>query len=230
VNKLPKIFAIVLLFAFMVSGSVSLSTAEQAGKLSGKVIETMNSGGYTYVQIEIDGKKTWVAVPETKVVKGQNISFSPGLEMKNFQSKTLNRTFDSIIFAGSVLGETKGETEPHGAKGSAVTLKEKMKVEKASGPNAYTVGEVFLNSKKLEEKKINIRGKIVKVSVGIMKKNWIHLQDGTGDPGSNDLVITTDELPKVGEILTASGILYNDKDFGGGYKYKVIIEKASFKP
>jgi hypothetical protein len=62
-----------------------------------------------------------------------------------------------------------------------------------------------------------------------MKKNWIHLQDGTGDAGNNDLVVTSDDLPKVGDVVTASGTLYNDKDFGGGYKYKVIIEKAGIK-
>jgi hypothetical protein len=99
-------------------------------------------------------------------------------------------------------------------------------VDKASGPDAYTIAEIFQNSKKLEEKKVIIRGKVVKVSAGVMKKNWIHLQDGTGDAGNNDLVVTSDDLPKTGDIVTASGTLYNDKDFGGGYKYKVIIEKA----
>jgi hypothetical protein len=43
-------------------------------------------------------------------------------------------------------------------------------------------------------------------------------------------VVTSDSIPKVGDVVTASGILYNDKDFGGGYKYKVIIEKADIKP
>ena len=224
-----KMSCIALLFVSMVFSTAILSHAEQS-TLSGKVIETMDSGGYTYVQIENDGKKTWVAVPKSKVVKGQNISFTPGTEMRNFQSKTLNRTFDSIIFAGAVLGESKGEMKPHGSKESAVKATEKIKVEKATGPDAYTVGEVFRNSRKLEGKKVVIRGKVVKVSAGIMSKNWVHLQDGTGDAGNNDLVITSDELAKAGDVVTASGILYNDKDFGGGYKYKVIIEKANFKP
>jgi hypothetical protein len=229
-NKFLKISCVVLLSVFMISGSSVNSFAEQARTLSGKVLETMDSGGYTYVHIENEGNKTWVAVPKTRVEKGQNISFTPGSEMHNFQSKTLNRTFDKIIFAGAVLGESREEIKPHGSKESAVKVTEKIKVEKAAGPDAYTVSEVFRNSKSLEEKKVVIRGKVVKVSTGIMKKNWIHLQDGTGDAGNNDLVITTDELPKMGEIVTASGILYNDKDFGGGYKYKVIIENASFKP
>jgi hypothetical protein len=71
--------------------------------LSGKVVETMNSGGYTYVALENSGKKSWVALPDSKVKVGQQITCQPGMEMKNFTSKTLNRTFDSIIFSGGII-------------------------------------------------------------------------------------------------------------------------------
>jgi hypothetical protein len=78
--------------------------AVQAGSgISGKVVETMNSGGYTYVCLESNGKKTWVAIPATKVTVGQEATCQPGMEMKNFTSKTLNRTFASIIFSGGLL-------------------------------------------------------------------------------------------------------------------------------
>jgi hypothetical protein len=70
--------------------------------LSGKVVETMNAGGYTYVSVENGGKKTWVAVPATAVKVGQVVVCQPGMEMRNFTSKTLNRTFDSIIFSGGI--------------------------------------------------------------------------------------------------------------------------------
>ena len=225
-NIFLKIALIILVAALAVPVGVHPSYAEDA--LTGKVVETMDSGGYTYVQIENSGGKTWVAVPKTKIEKGQNISFTPGAEMKNFESKTLKRKFDSIIFSGGVKGQGGTEKSP-GSKGSAVTVAEKIKVDKATGPDAYTVAEIFKNSKQLQEKKVVVRGKVVKVSAGVMKKNWIHLQDGTGDAGSNDLVVTSDDLPKVGDVVTASGTLYNDKDFGGGYKYKVIIEKATIK-
>ena len=71
--------------------------------LSGKVVETMNSGGYTYVCVENNGQKTWVAIPQTKVTVGQLVTCQPGMEMKNFTSKTLNRTFASIIFSSGIL-------------------------------------------------------------------------------------------------------------------------------
>ena len=109
------VFAVCVLFFVFASGcnkkeaSAPASQAqpaanmEQAGiSLSGKVVETMNSGGYTYVSLENSGKKTWVAIPATAVKVGQDVTCQPGMEMKNFTSKTLNRTFESIIFSAGV--------------------------------------------------------------------------------------------------------------------------------
>ncbi len=61
-----------------------------------------------------------------------------------------------------------------------------------------------------------------------MGKNWLHIQDGTGDPGSNthDLVVTTDGEAEKGAVVTVEGIIAANKDFGSGYKYDVIIEEA----
>ena len=73
--------------------------AQAQDDLSGTVVETMNSGGYTYVQIENSGRKTWIAVPKTKIEKGSTVTFVPGAPMSNFTSKTLGKTFDVIIFS-----------------------------------------------------------------------------------------------------------------------------------
>ena len=105
---LLKISFIVLVFALTVTGSALPSYAAGDQALTGKVVQTMDSGGYTYAQIENKGVKTWVAVPKAKVVKGQNITFAPGMEMQNFESKTLKRTFDRIVFSGGVV-EQKGK-------------------------------------------------------------------------------------------------------------------------
>jgi hypothetical protein len=77
--------------------------AQAGGAISGKVVETMNSGGYTYVLLENSGKKMWVALPDSKVKVGQQVTCQPGMVMNNFTSKTLNRTFDSIVFSGGLL-------------------------------------------------------------------------------------------------------------------------------
>jgi hypothetical protein len=75
-----------------------------AGKpfYSGKVVETMNAGSYTYICLEKEGKKSWVAVPRADVKVGEDINVLPGMEMGQFKSKTLNRTFDNIIFSSGI--------------------------------------------------------------------------------------------------------------------------------
>jgi hypothetical protein len=70
--------------------------------LAGKVVETMNSGGYTYAFIEKNGQKAWVAAPQTKIKVGQQVICDPGMAMQNFTSKTLHRTFDIIVFTTGI--------------------------------------------------------------------------------------------------------------------------------
>lgn len=72
--------------------------------LSGKVVETMDAGGYTYVNLEQNGKKVWVALPVTKVQVGDELAALPGMRMDKFTSKSLNRTFDVIYFSSGVAG------------------------------------------------------------------------------------------------------------------------------
>lgn len=220
--------------------SALTNSPEQTTSLSGKVVETMNAGGYTYICIEKNGKQTWVAVPDMSVSVGQNMTFQPGQEMKHFTSKSLNRTFDSIIFSGGPastpvsLSQSKaGEAAKHGgSKAAAVKPGEKISIEKATGPNAYSIGEIFSQKTKLNQKTAVVKAKVTKVSVGIMGKNWIHLQDGTGDAakGTNDLIATSQDQPAAGDVITIKGTLYKDKDFGSGYKYSVIMENAKIQP
>jgi hypothetical protein len=207
--------------------------AADTATLSGKVVETMDSGGYTYVCLEKKGKKTWAAVPKMKVSVGQQISLMPGAEMVNFTSKSLNRTFESIIFSGGPVSAAPaaGGHDKSDKKAAAPAVAKDIKVAKATGPDAYTVSEIFEKRSALHEKTAVVKGQVVKVSEGIMGKNWVHLQDGTGDKaqGTNDLVATSDTVPSVGDVITVKGTVFKDKDFGSGYKYTVIIEKASIQ-
>lgn len=100
-------------------------------------------------------------------------------------------------------------------------------IAKAKG--GITVAECFMKNAKLKNAKVTIRGKIVKYSPGIMGKNWIHLRDGSGTEGTNDLVITTDQQAKVNDVIIATGTLQYDRDIGSGYFFPAIIEGASIK-
>ena len=195
---------------------------------SGKVLETMDSGGYTYANLEKDGKKTWVAFSTLETRVGDTLSFSGCTEMPDFQSKTLNRKFDSILFCGQPEIKSAAAAKQAAAGAAAAG---KIHVEKASGANAYTVAEVFAKRGALNGKQVAVRGQVVKVSARIMDRNWIHLQDGSGleKEKNHDLVVTSKDLPEVGDVVTVSGTLAKDKDFGGGYSYSAIIEMGSVK-
>jgi len=198
---------------------------------SGKVMEAKDGGGYTYARLEKDGKETWVAYTSVPTQVGDMVSFTGCMEMRNFPSKALNRTFDSILFCGEPQVASAKPKKSPGSTGAAAVSKDKVKVEKATGANAYTVSEVFAKRKSLNGKQVVVRGQVVKTASGIMNKNWIHLQDGTGSAkdSTNDLVVTSNELPADGSVVTISGTVASDKDFGSGYKYKVIMEKGSIK-
>lgn len=207
--------------------------------LAGKVLQTMNAGGYSYIYIEqADGKKVWVAVTQVAVKVGDRVSFKPGTEMVKFESKALNRSFDSIIFSDGVLsGEStakvpdpgKNEGVSPGSRGATKDKAAKISVTKATGPNATTIAEAYSNRAKLNNKKVVIRGQVVKISSGIMGKNWIHIQDGTGSEKrkNHNLVCTSKtDIADVGDVVTITGTLIKDRDFGSGYKYAVIIENT----
>jgi hypothetical protein len=68
-----------------------------------------------------------------------------------------------------------------------------VKVPKATGPDARTVAEVVAGKATLKGKPVLVHGQVVKVSSGILGKNWLHLQDGSGtaSAGTNDILVTT---------------------------------------
>ncbi len=231
--------------------------------LTGTVVETFNSGGYTYLELDNGQDKIWAAIGQVQVEKGQKISLTTGPVMKDFHSPSLNRTFPEIIFSSGVKGD--GMASPHGSmmppaaadtggsveenfmaalnagapastmdpattSGStqAVVSAQEIQVAKAEGENGRTVEEIFAEADNLNGKKVKVRGKVVKVSPKIMGVNWLHIQDGSGNPmqNSHDLVVTSDDLADEGSIIVIEGIVAAKKDFGMGYYYDALVEKA----
>ncbi len=232
--------------------------------IKGKVLDTINAGSYTYLQVQAAQGPVWIAIPQAKVEKGQEVTVQNGMEMKNFKSRILKRTFASIIFANGIgnkhmAGKMQQSGSPHAAaKGgngfakalesetdlstaaatdtsggslAAIVPSANVKVQKAEGANGYTIGELFAKRKELNNKEVRVRGKVMKVSRMIMGKNWVHIQDGTGDALKNtyELVVTTMAVPKTGSIVLVEGVLHTDRDFGAGYRYAAIIEDAKIK-
>jgi hypothetical protein len=196
--------------------------ARKAGKVKpdmtklhkGEVIETMNSGGYTYVKVK--GKKDthWAALEKKQVSVGDKVEFIRGVPMKNFRSKTLKRTFKQIYFTKFLRIE--GDRRKRASEIKPGTIKKAQ----------YLVSEVYANREKLNGKLIKIRGKVVKYNADIMKKNWFHIQDGSGTKESFDLTITTDSSVKIGDTVLVTAKVTTNKDFGSGYFYPLILEDA----
>ncbi|MCL5807146.1 MAG: hypothetical protein M1418_01060 [Deltaproteobacteria bacterium] len=68
----------------------------------GKVLQVMEAGNYTYLEVEEKGQKIWIAALKAKLSKGDIVEFPDSKPMEKFESKTLKRTFDKIIFAESI--------------------------------------------------------------------------------------------------------------------------------
>ena len=87
-----------------VAEKAGVSTATAAAGMpgnEGKVLSTLDAPGYTYMELATTEKRFWIAAPTTRVKVGDRVRFEQSLVMKNFNSKTLNRTFDQIIFVNS---------------------------------------------------------------------------------------------------------------------------------
>ena len=120
--------------------------------LVGTVAETMNSGGYTYILLQTKAKMFWVAIAESTVSVGEEVVLASGMEMIEFHSKSLDRTFDSIIFSEGMISQGgKAAAAPHkktyGSSGAKPSVQKEIRVEKAGGGDAYTVAELFKKEK-----------------------------------------------------------------------------------
>ncbi|MEE4241540.1 MAG: DNA-binding protein, partial [Desulfopila sp.] len=249
-------YLFVMMLLFM---AASNGVAEEISVESGTVLQTIDASPYTYLNIKTARDTVWVAIPAAEVQTGEDVSFIQGMVMNDFYSKTLDRTFDSVIFSPGLQQESapphpgKHNTAQNSASSFADAVKKESQqpsatmhsqaqhsagsagaivpfmevaVEKASGENGYRVEEIFSKAESLDGTEVRVRGKVVKVSPNIMGKNWIHIQDGSGDPmhNSHDLVVTSTDTAEVEAVILVQGTLAAKKDFGFGYSYEAIIE------
>ena len=230
-RHLAIIFSVMVLFVFIScekeKEEPKAKTEEvPIGMHSVKAVETMNASNYSYINVEESGRKYWIAVPQMEVKVGETYFFSKSMEMKNFKSESLNRTFESILFVEDIREEV---TNPMGMQHPVPVTErvEKINVEKPKG--GKSVGEIFAQMNILNGKNVKVRGKVMKYNEGIMGTNWIHIQDGSAFQDEFDLLITSDTKVQLGQVITAEGKLITNKDFGSGYAYKALIENAKIK-
>ena len=187
--------------------------------VSGEVLEVVEVDSYTYLRLKTREGELWAAVSKAPATKGSRVTIENVSMMSNFESKSLKRTFQKIAF-GTLAGGNPGSSGLAGAVSAAPVAK----------PAAAADSRVA-KSAALKDKPVLVRGRIVKFNGGIMGKNWIHLRDGTGSAAdaSDDLLVTTAGQATVGDVVTVSGVVRTDKDFGSGYFYKVLVEDATLQ-
>lgn len=214
------------------------SPVESAGRVTvhGKVLETMDAAGYTYVRVASGDAEIWAAGPRTTVAVGDTVSFPRGVAMKDFHSDTLDRTFESIAFVSAitVASSASGAAAPAPAKAAPQqaadeSATEVSGIERAEG--GKTIAEIFEQKDELAGEKVLLRAKVVKLNRGIMARNWLHLRDGTKAAGGQyDLTVTSSEAAEVGATVLVRGTVALNKDFGFGYQYDVLLEDATITP
>ena len=195
------------------------------------VQEVIHATSYTYLRVKENEREYWMAVTRREIAEGATFYYKDGMEMKNFQSKDLDRTFESIYFVQNLSAQPSAAMPPMSMTGSMPQGKKvpaqdaKITIEPVEG--GITIAELYAGKKTYEAKKVKVRGKVTKYNAGIMGRNWAHLQDGTKDGNNYDITITTQDGVHVGDVVTFEGVVVLNKDFGAGYKYDVIIEEAS---
>jgi|OpeIllAssembly_1097287.scaffolds.fasta_scaffold375870_1 DNA/RNA endonuclease YhcR with UshA esterase domain len=219
--------ALVLTAAYL---TALASPNPQAMTLQGEVLEARNVDSYTYLRLKTKEGEIWAAVPTTAVKPGAKVTIGSQMTMENFESKSLKKKFDKIVF-GVVVDESAKPVAQSGVAPAAAASAPVAKVAKATGPDAKNVAEVVQGRAALKDKAVLVRGQVVKVNAGILGKNWLHLQDGSGTAaaGTNDILVTTKDVAAVGDIVTAKGIVRTDVNLGSGYAYPVLIEDAAVR-
>jgi hypothetical protein len=211
------------------------------------VLEQIDVAKYSYLRLATaGGSDTWTAVPVTTLRVGQTVVVSNAEQMTNFSSTALKRTFDVIYFG--VLDSPGGaealivpglgapvQTDqphpdkmmPHPGPGSDVDAVPVAKSERAAGPLGRTVAELNALDQTAAGSKARVRGTIVKLTTGVMGRTFLHLRDASGTaPLTNDLTATTTEELSVGTEVLLEGSIEVDKDFGSGYRYRVLLADA----
>ena len=207
----------------------------EVSSLHGTVSEIITAAGYTYIAIDVDGKKVWAAGPVSTFKVGDTVGFSMEMPIANFQSRSLERTFDRIYFVdgfitqgGAPSAKSSKMSLSHGNNASAhptptSTPTGKVTVEIVKVEGGKDIAEIYKDKASLSGKPVKVSGEVTKYSPNILGFNWIHIRDSSTD---TDLTITTSDTVAVGDVIVVKGLVALDKDFGYGYVYPVMLEEA----
>jgi len=229
---MKRIFPLILI-ALMVTFSACENKNEEAneklpeGTHKITVSDFIQTPNYTYIKASENGNEFWIAVTKMQPEKGETLYFSKSMEMKNFKSEALDRTFESVLFVQDV-----SQTPPSAQKSVThpqVFNQTKQEVNVEPLKDGKTVAQIYEQKDQLNGQTVKVKGKVVKYNPHIMGRNWIHIQDGTGKDNNFDLMVTSPDSAKAGDLVVVEGTVEINQDFGAGYSYPVLLSNAAVK-
>ena len=180
------------------------------------MLEVLDAGTYTYLRLATSEGEKWAAVPVTDLQVGDEAHLEGAMVMTDFESPSLGRSFDSILF-GTLAAEVSNGQEP----APAVT---------PTGEHLGDRSVLEVNEQRatLAGSSVTVEGTVTRFTPAVMGKNWLHVSDGTGssDAGTDDLTVTTAANLEIGDTVRLSGLVSTDVDLGMGYQYAVLLEDA----
>lgn len=213
---------------------------------TGTVIETIDVVTYTYIHLDNQGSKIWVASNPVSLSVGDVVGYSDAIIMNNFYSKVLDRTFESILFVSDVVLTNASVADSSAGQAASPQVSDphkNLKTQIRTNPKPVflesvnlqaleggtTIAIIFAEHEQIDGQEVSLRGKVIKFSPSVLGKNWVTLQDGTGTAPDNSLVVTSLETVAVGDEVIVRGRVKSNVDIGAGYTYKVLLEGASFE-
>ena len=226
--------SLVIATAFILScnNATKTDTDNKSGIHKAIVQEVLHVKEYSYIRVLEEGVEKWIAAPITAVEIGGTYYFDKTMEMKDFESKDLNKSFETIYFVEKISATEEEAklpltTDPHPTNTEAAKpIIEKKEVAIEASVNTISLSELFKNKEKYNNTIVSIKGEVTKFNPAIMNINWLHIQDGTEFNGLFDLTVTTAEIVQIGDVVTLEGKVTLNKDFGAGYFYEIIVENA----
>lgn len=227
-----KLLVICLLFSSC-NNVKTTKTTDEPEIHKGIVQDVLHVREYSYILVLENGQEKWLAAPITNVEKGGTYYYNNTMEMKNFESKELNKSFETIYFIEKISSTEEDVKLPLTANPQTSTteaakpIMDKKDVNVASSEGTISIAELFTNRESYNNTVVRVRGEVTKYNPAIMNVNWLHMQDGTEYNGEFDLTVTTTETVQIGDVVTIEGKVALNKDFGAGYIYNIIIENAA---
>ncbi len=222
-----------ILIALMVAFTACENKNEEAnenlpeGTHKVTVADFIQTPNYTYIKASENGNEFWIAVTKMQPEKGETLYFSKSMEMKNFKSEALDRTFESVLFVQDVSQTPPSAQKPVNHPQVFNQTKQEVNVEPLK--DGKTVAQIYEQKDQLNGETVKVKGKVVKYNPHIMGRNWIHIQDGTGKDNNFDLMVTTPDSAKAGDLVVVEGTVEINQDFGAGYSYPVLLSNAAVK-